>query len=171
MLQVSRGLSTINLDSKRFTRTLDRVLGQIIREAARKWLRSILTKGVPVETGMAKGSLAPLGRFLKNVGGLGISPTRPPYSNKLDGLHTVQRGEELSDFRIRDDKSNPLTFIYDFEWSTSVLHYYQKKYYKGKFLSGEESIPEANAVFDAFIVEALNRRLPNLVDYIRFENG
>ena len=162
----SQGIHLLNLDLPRYNKTLDRVMGQIVREAAREWLRTILEKNIPVETGMAKAALVPVGRFLNRVGGLDISPTRQPYKSKLEGgTVSIAFGIAKSSFVLDDDKSTPLSFVYNFEWSTSVLHYWLQQFYK-QGTPGEAHLPDAEEAFHAYVAEAIERRIPHYADFI-----
>jgi len=59
------GFSTaLFIDINRFTKTLDAAMDVQLRQAARAWLRAVILK-VPVWTGMSRGSLKPLGSFLR----------------------------------------------------------------------------------------------------------
>lgn len=161
-----QALELLNLDLPRYHKTLDRIMGQVIREAAREWLRAVIIN-VPVETGMAKATLIPLGRFLRNVGGLGINPSRKPYFSRLEGVtQEIDAGLVKQDFEIQDDKSSPLSFVYSFEWSTSVLHYWLAQYYKGNALPGEEAIEEGAIAFQEHLVSTIVNRLPHFADFI-----
>lgn len=166
---LSTSWEVLVFDAPRYTKTLDRIIGQIIRESARQWLRSMLTSGIPVETGMAKAALVPLGRFLNNVGGLSIAPTRKSYYSKLEGgRQTIGFGEQKQDFKIRDDKSNPLSFLYEFEWSTTIAHFYLEQFYNGTAQSPQVSIIAADNAFERHMFNALEKRLPGLDDFIRW---
>lgn len=161
-------LPELKLDWLSFTKTLDRTMSQIIRESAREWLRTILVIGVPVETGMAKAALVPLGRFLKSVAGLGITPRRKPYYSKIEeGVQSIALGEARGQsFTIQDDKSHPLSFVYMFEWTPEVVHWYWKEFYNGSSMSGEEALDQADFAFLTYYEAAVARRLPDLVEYI-----
>ena len=166
VLDFSHSFKPIELDLPRYNKTLDRVLGQIIREAAREWLRYIILQNVPVDTGMAKSTLVPLGRFLNNVGGLGFTPKRKPYFNFDEGEISPEAGERKSEFFLRDDKSTPLSFIYEFEWSTDVLHYWLQEFYNGT-PPGSAHLPGAENAFFAHIEETIDSRLPHYADYLK----
>lgn len=168
MLRFDRHFDFLKMDLPRYHKTLDRIVGQIFRESIRDWLRVILEVGVPVETGMAKAALEPVGRFLNRVGGLQINPTRKPYYSKLEGgVQSPDLGREKSSFNVRDDKSHPLTFIYTFEWSTSVLHWYFAQFYNGARPAGEEILPEAAQKFDQVFAGRLQQRLPHFWNFIK----
>lgn len=147
---------------ERLNKTLDRVMGQIIREAAREWLRALVVH-IPVQTGMAKGALQPLGRFLRVA--VPVRPVRKPYYSKLEGgISEPGFGAQKTDFYFRDDKSHPMSFIYEFTWSTDVLHYWLQEFYNGKAIPGEIAMRDAEEAFQLHIVNAINRRLPAALD-------
>lgn len=167
-MAVFRGgfLPELNFDEISYKKTLDKKLGVIIREAARLWLREIITH-IPVETGMAKATLQPLGRFLRVA--VDVRPKRKPYYSDLEG--TVQfdgAGRLRQKFILTDDKSNPLNFIYEFEWSTSVLHYWLEEFYRGAALSGPEAIDAADSVFITYLRTEVNKRIPDLSEFVYF---
>lgn len=148
----NRGLDLLEVPEIRLTKTLDTVLGEIIREAARRWLRKFILH-VPAETGMARGTLRPLGQFLRLA--VPIRPTRKPYYSKLEGgIQSIESGEAANDFTITDTN-----FVYEFQWSTSILHYYYSKFYNGSAPSGEEVRDDiAEPAFRNYINATLAKR-------------
>lgn len=166
----------ILFDEKMFTKTLDRVLGQIIREAAREWLRAILKSvpsrgGFPVLTGAAKSTLVPLGRFLKQVSGLQVTPVN-------DGRHKFQdrraEGEASQQFFITNvprEGRTKFDGIYEFNWSNDILHYYINEYYgiiQSAQPDGWHTLRAGREAFEAYVEEAINRRLPDIGDWIKW---
>lgn len=159
----------IDFDSVNYTKTLDRVLGQIIREAAREWLRAVITSvpargGFPVLTGEAKATLAPLGRFLRVA--VPISPT-------FDGRHKFQdkraEGEAQSQFKLESKNYN-----YSFEWSNEVAHYYINEFFAlipSAQPDGWHTLEAGERAMLIYVNDALERRLPNIAQYIGFSNG
>lgn len=174
MLEISGNLEIL-FDSKLLNKTVDRVMGQILREAAREWLRAILVSvpsrgGFPVLTGAAKSTLVPLGRFLRQVKGLEVRPTS-------DGKHPYKdrraEGEASQEFQLtnvpREGRSNP-DGVYNFGWANDILHYYINEYW-GVIPSGPWHTLEAGkAAWDAYVEEALNRRLPDIAEWVYFKN-
>jgi len=164
VLEIQGGLQFLDFDHISFTKTLDRVLGQIIREAAREWLRAVLTAvpargGFPVLTGAAKSTLVPLGRFLKNVGGLKVTPVaRKGRSTVIDKR---AEGEASQSFTLESKNFN-----YTFEWSTDLLHYYINEYFGFIPFAPWNTLEAGQEAFVAFVEEAIDRRLPNISDYI-----
>lgn len=156
MLNFESSLLILNLDVKKYTKTLDRVMGQIIREAAREWLRAILVSvpsrgGFPVETGAAKSTLQPLGRFLRVA--VPISPTKPVRANDYEHRWGA------SDFSITSKN-----FEYEFSWSTDLLHYYLNEFFSISTVASSpwHSLEAGEAAFLSYVEEALERRLPNI---------
>lgn len=147
-----------------FTKTMDRVLGQIFRESVRDWLRELLLH-VPVETGMAKAALQPLGRFLRVA--VDIKPTRAPYYSKLEGMmQNIQSGTEMQMFELVDNKTNPMTLVYSFTFILDIWHYWHRRYYNGKHLPGEDAWQLAEAAFYQAFMDRAARRLPGLDGFL-----
>ena len=164
MLDFRRQLDLLEVPERRLNMTLDKVLGQVIREAARRWLRKYILH-VPAETGMARGALRPLGQFLRLA--VPIRPTRKPYFSQLEGvIQDIDAGEAMNYWNIVDDKSGALEFVYEFEWSTNMLHYYSSQYYNGKALSGEEVLPIAESAFTDHIQSTLANRVAQSIQGI-----
>lgn len=170
MLEIDANLEIL-FDAKLLNRTIDRVMGQIIREAAREWLRAILKSvpsrgGFPVLTGASKSTLVPLGRFLKQVKGLEVTPV-------YDGKHPFQdrraEGEASQEFQItkvpREGRDHP-DGHYNFAWANDVLHYYINEFFPIIKSAPWHTLEAGQAAFEASIEEAISRRLPNIADYI-----
>lgn len=160
MLEYEVSFKSLNFDQVKLTKTLDRILGQIIREAAREWLRAILKSvpsrgGFPVWSGAAKSTLVPLGRFLNNVAGLNVSPVPKAPDRRSLGL-------DSQSFTFTDDRNNGGSFEYSFEWSTDLLHYYINEFY-GLIPSAPWHTQEAGQrAFEAYVLDALERRAPDI---------
>lgn len=165
MLEINFNFDIVELDIQRFNKTLDRVMGQIIREAAREWLRAILVSvpargGFPVLTGAAKSTLAPVGRLLRVA--VPISPVK--------GDRRAE-GEASTTLKIVDDRNNGGSFNYSFEWSTSLLHYYINEFYAYIPHAPWNTLEAGEAAFTAYVENALATRLPNVADHIRIIKG
>lgn len=172
MLEFSSYIQPLTFDAKRMKRTFDKLMGRTIREGARRWLRAWLEEGVPVETGMALGALQPLGRFLRvslSNNAYGTSPTRKPYYNTTEGvMSTPEAGARGSHFRLQDDSNNHGSFIYEFEWSTEVLHYYLSQFYRGQATPGENAILQAEQAMIEYVEDRIRTNFPDLNDYLSF---
>jgi hypothetical protein len=159
MLEFRTSLPLINIDVKRYTKTLDRTMGQIIRESAREWLRAILVSvagDFPVWSGAAKSTLIPLGRFLGQVKGLEANPVQKAPDRR-------DLGENSQDFYISSKDFN-----YEFFWSTSLLHYYTNEFYHVPIphISPWHTLDAGEDAWLKYVEDALNRRLPNLSNFI-----
>lgn len=143
---------------ERHTRTLDRILGQTIREAARQWLRTIVPL-VPVETGMAKATLQPLGELLRVA--VPVSPVRKPYYSKLEkGFQSPGTGR----LKGKEFELQSTDFQYSFIWSTKVLHYWLSQYYRGNAIPGEEAIQLGEQAFLQKVQQNLETRIPKILE-------
>jgi len=166
MLSVSLSFKPINFDDVKYTKTLDRVAGQIFRESVREWLRAVLTSvsgSFPVVTGTAKSTLVPLGRFLRNVGGLQVNPTKS-QKGKGPGV-----GQAASDFEIIDDRNAPGTLNYQFNWSNSIEHYFINEFFKASHIK-TPTIPwfttaAGQRAWEISINQRTLARLPKMTDF------
>jgi hypothetical protein len=169
LLSAKRAFDLYKFDAEGLSKTLEKRLGQILRQSAREWLRTMIVY-VPVETGMAKSALAPLGAFLRVA--VPIEPIRKPYIKRKPPTYggkpiSMPQGRYRSKFTIIDDKTAPGTYQYVFEWSTTVLHYYLAHYYKGYGLPGEFAIHEANMAFWTHFETQIVRAMPDIQKFIR----
>lgn len=165
MIEFTTGFDILELDARKYTKTLDRALGQIIRNAAREWLRAVLKSvpargGFPVLTGAAKSTLVPLGRFLRVA-----VPVNPVKGDRR------RLGESSQEFRIIDDKNNSGSFVYEFEWSTDLLHYYINEFFGYIPFAPWNTVEAGEKAFLAYVEDALNNKLPNVADYISVRRG
>lgn len=110
MLETELKLTVLKLDFGKFTKTLFDDIDTQIRQAARAWLRAILLSDLPpVWTGTARGSLKPLGQFLRVSVPINPVATRSgmgPGVGASQSSFSFERGE-----------------ISKFIWETEVLHY------------------------------------------------
>lgn len=163
MMSFDFSLPELTFNEINFTKTMNRVIGEVIRESARQWMRAILAH-IPVETGMARATMIPLGEYLNNVGGLAFGPKRQPYYSKLEqGIQDMGFGIEKTSFTLIDDAPD---FRYYFEWSTNVKHYWISEFYKGNYKPGELALLEGEEAFFAHFNTTIIRRLPKLEDFL-----
>ncbi len=166
MLKFKSKLNTVKLDQAAYTKTLDKQLGIIIREAAREWLRAVITfapsrGGFPVWSGMAKSTLKPLGRFLR---------VAVPVTPEEGAPDRRSMGEEDSSFEISDTNGK-----YTFAWSNTVFHYYLHEF--GLVARNTEpkgpwqSIKHGERAMIRYVEQALVKKLPKVGKYIRFERS
>src|SRR6185436_6344475 len=102
-------LSFPKFDANRYSEALEKEIEVQIRQAAREWLRAVIPR-VPVWAGTSRGSLQPLGRFLRVAIPISINPT----SRGREGVGPeVGAAESTFDFTSRERR-----FI--FSWNTTV---------------------------------------------------
>ena len=166
MIRFTGRLYRMNFDVTGYKKTYDEAMKVQIRQAARAWLRAVIPK-VPVYTGMARGSLVPLGRFLRVAIPIRMNPNavkrvRPGYSQ--------QAGEALGAFTFGDNQNG----VYTFSYNTQVLHFYLNDTFDTKGAGMVNLIHETpwNATaageqaFKDYINNILPDRLPRIIDFV-----
>jgi hypothetical protein len=110
----------IQIDRKKILKSIHDKVSATFREAVREFYRAAFAS-VPVDTGMARGSLIPLGRVVRNVPTT-ISPKRSrPYAMKgyPDGKTLeagIDRGQAAFKINISPGK-------YEFSYNIRVKHW------------------------------------------------
>ena len=113
----------INFDKKQVTKHSEDAIDAAVRDATREFYRAAFTS-VPVRTGMARGSLIPLGRFIRNVPTT-ISPTQDPvvpYAPRAwyPAGKSLQAGISAGAGAYRFNKQG---LKFTFEYNIKVLHW------------------------------------------------
>jgi hypothetical protein len=158
MIQLKGFLAHLTLDPQRYTKTLDKYMEVQMRQAAREWLRAVIQK-VPVWTGMSRGSLKPLGAFLRVA-----IPISPVEFRKGMG---PEAGARRSTFFFGRKNTK-----YKFYFNENVLHYTMNEFFNvnppihlihpgqwHSFEAGEDA-------FEAYVKDVLPGRLPKFEDVI-----
>jgi len=113
-------ISRFQLKGRKYTKTLEQAIEVQVRQGAREFVRAAVPL-IPVLTGMARGTLQPLGRFLRVA--VPIRPTarrsgrgaeagafRSSFEFKQVGKAFIFTfGHNVEHFRINDIVSNPFT--------------------------------------------------------------
>jgi hypothetical protein len=156
MLNIGGVFNKLSIDPGRFTKTLDKTMEVQLRQAARAWLRAVVLK-VPVWTGTARGTLRPLGQFLrvsipispvKRKRGFGpdIGAQRSAFSfNKTATTYSFEFDQQLAYYAVNDFYHVNLPLINPTPW--------------GSFRAGE-------AAFNKYVQTVLPERLPRVEDLI-----
>lgn len=126
-MYISARLPVYDFNVGAFTKTLDDLCQQAIREAAREYYRAVwpILHGA-VDTGMAIGSMIPLGRYLRNVPTSFSAHSRPkkgyPSSEYPYGLKSPQagmsHGKNAEGFFFNQQRGH-----YEFIHLINVMHY------------------------------------------------
>lgn len=169
MLNFQLPLPDLTFDQVNLTKTMDRIIGQVLRESTREWLRVLLSDvNVPVETGMARATLIPIGEYLHNVGGLIFAPTRNPYFHATEGtIASIESGIDRQQFQIVDTAIG--SWVYSVQWDPHVKHYWVEGYYENvgnTSTPGPEALDKAEEAFFGHFYPTLDRRFPPLEGYI-----
>lgn len=164
--KVNLKLIYLKFDKERYIKDFKEVLETQNRQAARAWLREVILN-VPVWTGEARGSLRPLGQFLKVA--VPISPSSSKWARRAIAQgHTAEAGAQQGQFEFRVEP--PLRII--FEYETQVIHYLINEFYNvnppihliqpAPWLSHEKG----RVAYQNYINTNLKNKLPNLKSYI-----
>ncbi len=166
MLKAKIKLIYLKLDKVKFTKTLIEKLETQNRQAARAWLRAVILK-VPVWTGMAAGSLKPLGAFLRVA--IPISPSSSSQAQSaMRRGQTEAAGEALGKFEFKNEDGQRFVFVF----STGVIHYLQNEYYAappGFHLIEETpwySLRAGSIAYKQYMKENLKNKIPKLKSFI-----
>lgn len=157
------------LNKRAFTATLEKHIGQVLRQSMRVFLRSI-ARGLPVWTGRAKMSLAPLAKSLHIA--WTVSPVATPYEIgrnapqpsdivtptwqhaiiRTGNIWTVSLASGVFYFDVNEIMNVNATFGFHLK-------------HPGPWKLFEQGLEESNT----YIQRHLHRGLPNLVDYMMLE--
>lgn len=169
MLRATVRFSQIRLNEGRFNRELDEQMNAVVLSGAEAMLRTMLYI-VPVDTGMAQGSLVPFSRLLKDFVGTIPNPAvqagrervktnQPGYPG---GVKSFEAGEALGLARgpaIRPARTNDAT--YAMSVSTKVPHFQESEW-------GKEAFSEGRRAFREYVKTWAKRRVPRLKDFLTF---
>lgn len=167
MIRFTGRFFQVDFDERGYKKTHDEAMKTQIRQAARAWLRAVIPR-VPVYTGMARGSLVPLARFLKIA--IPIRPAANAKKRKPLAGYSLNDGISQGAFSFDDNQNGVYTFSFD----TKVLHFYLNDTFdtKGAGMvnlihdTPWDAIKAGDAAFRAYIDKVLPQRLPKLVDFI-----
>jgi hypothetical protein len=157
-------LKVMKLSDGKYTETFNTALETQIRQAARAWLRTVITR-VPVYSGMARGSLIPLGQYLRVA-----IPIHPTESSKRHGYKKdrISEGEAKGGFDFSKTKT-----LFKFHFSTDVAHYQFNEFNDPRPIIKlqHEPIPwhsmeAGRESFDQYLAENLPDKIPKLSKYI-----
>jgi len=142
-----------------FSQAMQKRLGVAIRQAARAFLRAAVRE-VPIQTGEARGSLQPLGKFLRVAVPI---PGAKPRSGKNAGTGAAQTVGPL--IRVTPTSAS-------FTFTTEVFHYFLNDLHQFTYGSDKKQTPwrSFEIGFDAFKREMnvqIARQIPNVFDFLK----
>jgi hypothetical protein len=159
MLKFSIKLTNLEINTGQFTDDLAKFLEIQSRKAAREWLRAVLLK-VPVFTGEARGSLKPLGQFLKVA-----VPIKPVAIRKG---HSPETGAAQSSFSF--SKISP--YYIEFIFNEAVVHYLINEFYDVNPPINLTHLPrpwfsfnDGKIAYQKYLKEAIKTRFPRIQSY------
>lgn len=158
MPRITLSFTNLQFDAASYKKALHDTLEKEIRMAARAWLRAVIPR-VPVYTGTARGSLQPLGRFLRVA-----VPISPVAKRKNMGPSV---GSREQDFKFTSENGK-----YLFIFSSEVAHYKINEFYsvplKLRNPTPWLSFEAGRQAFDQYLTTELPKKLPNASNFLRF---
>lgn len=143
------------------TKALEEGIAVQIRQAMREFIREVIKK-VPVYTGMSRGALKPIGRFLRVQ-----IPIKPDAGAKRHPEKTVAKGEQRGGFVFYDRGLNQSATV-----KISVTHYLINEFYNnpgnlplrhptpwGSFEAGRKA-------FRAYLKANLVKKVPRITNFV-----
>lgn len=155
----------IKLNKGAFTKALAESLETQNRQAARAWLRAVIIK-VPTWTGEARGSLRPLGQFLRVA--IPIVPSNSKWAQRaIEQGHTAEAGEAKGRFEFKNEGGKRFVFVF----SSDVVHYLINEFYNVKppihliTLSPWFSFRAGKLAYKKYLNENLKEKIPKIKSF------
>lgn len=147
-------LPRINLEA--LEKELLKEMFTLLQDAAREFVRKSFGH-IPVDTGMARSTLVPLGRFLNVL--VRVAPKRRVLGK------SPELGQLQSGFEFKIVKS-----VFSFEFNSKVFHHFLNDQFNIKRVPSSpwNSILIGSLAFTKFIAENLINALPSIKFFVRF---
>ena len=152
MLLFKGRVSFPRLDVESYTEAMEEVVRTQMRQAAREWLRAVIPR-VPVWTGTSRGTLQPLGRFLKVAVPVAPVAVRPGMGPGV--------GAAKSHFSFPEREHR-----FYFQWNASVFHFVRNEFYQApnppfrlRHPTPWNAIVAGNAAFERYVRDVMPDRL------------
>lgn len=162
-------MKVLKFDKKGYTQALQKEIDTQIRQAARAWLRAVITQ-VPVYSGQARASLLPLGRYLRVA--IPISPTIEARKQRR-----YQGAISLGESQGQDAYSfNHEGYVSSFSFSINVPHYLINEFNVGLgqppliHPTPWKSLDAGEIAFREYLTQNLQKRIPKISEYIVSSN-
>lgn len=166
MMKFRGRLSFPKFDAKKYNDKLQEEVNAGLKTAAKEWLRAVIPK-VPVWAGTSRGSLQPLGRFLKVA--IPISPT-------VNGAKAKNAGPEVGAAQgVFKFSREGKRFI--FTAGSGVPHFITNNFYQVpnppfrlKEKTPWRAFEAGDEAFKAYLSsDVFKRRIPKIKDFVKFE--
>ncbi len=160
MFSISITLPKYKFNAEAYSRSLYTSLNVQVRNAAREFLREMV-QHIPVDTGQARGTLFPLGRFLNvAVPTNGADPTR----TKSPSTGSQSQNMLLFDFPESEDG------VY-FEIQIQLFYFWFNEFFQHNYPNAQldtpwESIEAGKKAFISFMKKEAPKRMPKVKDFI-----
>lgn len=162
------------LDVAAYKKSLDEAFQREIRNAARAWLRAMLTAELPIVnrgtgssigippvwTGTSRGTLMPLGRFLRIA-----IPINPLVKRSGRG---PQVGANLGRFEFTNSGGR-----YSFRFSTSLAYMVRNEFYTSQFKLTHRTpwngLKVGQKAFQDYCKNVMPKKIPSIASAIRYK--
>jgi len=150
----------LELRGARFNEAFTKALEVQMRQASREFLRAVIVR-VPVYTGMARGSLVPLGRFLRVAVPINPDPGAKKHPNKNPAA-----GAAASSFKFTNEGGfNPRLRL-----DIGVLHFELNEFRPStlplRHPTPWHSFEAGREAFKAYLRENLTKKVPRVKKFI-----
>lgn len=160
MFSITASLPVFKWDSKKFNRALLASLSTQARQAARAFVRAAVVR-VPVDTGQARGTFLPLGRFLRisvPIGGAQTKPNKSPATGSM--------GDRQMLFRFETQERGVF-----FEIEPQLFYYWWNDFFAHNYPGGQlptpwQSLEEGKKAFVTYMKTIAPTKLPKLKDFV-----
>lgn len=152
-------IKLIKIDKRGYSEALGKAVDVQMRQAARAWLRAVMFN-IPIYTGMARGSLLPVGRFLSVA-----IPIKPVAKRKYGD---AAAGAALSSFKFERDDG----FVWTFSFSTEIPHFLINEFNVGlgspplRHPTPWKSMEAGKIAWTEYLTTELTRKIPKITDWI-----
>lgn len=173
-MRFSGQFTYVDFDEKGYRKSYDEAMDTQMRQAARAWLRALLTARLPiirrghgdsigippVWTGTARGTLLPLGRFLKVA-----IPIRPIAKRTGKGPEV---GAAMGKYFFGKNKGR-----YYFRFSTQLAYFTANEFHQSNLNLTHKTpwngLKAGQVAFKAYVENVMPGKLPKIADSIRYK--
>lgn len=166
MLKIQFKAPKFMWNSGKFNSVLHAQLRVQIRQAAREFVRAAVVN-IPIDTGQARGTFLPIGRFL-NVS-VPISGNTPLKNKNPETGADYQEGDPKSNY----GEPRKLIFTFPgnqygeyFQIDVQLFYFWFNDFFSNKYGGPWDSIEEGRKAFIEYMRTTAVKRLPKLKDFI-----